>query len=91
MPTLEEMKRKVESHFKLVLGGAYKGLNDTGKRIAQQRSAIDKAEIDRRLKICNTNVCGEFDAVNGGTCRLCKCAAQLATAIRLKHCPKGLW
>lgn len=91
MPTVEEMRAKVVEHFNQVLGNAYKGLNSTGKRLIQRQSNVSKKNIDKRLKICRSNVCGVYDDTDGGVCKTCKCAVQLAVIVTSKHCPKGLW
>jgi hypothetical protein len=52
----------------------------------------DKDEAARRLAICESNVCGVYDATNG-RCISCTCFVKWKTSLSTEQgkCPKALW
>lgn len=68
-----------------------KNVMEAAARFARNKcKTVDQAELDRRLEICRSNICGLYEA-DGERCRSCGCFMNLKARAASEHCPVELW
>jgi len=61
------------------------------KAAAQGKAVrVSEEEQNKRLAICKTNQCGQYDSVKN-VCKICGCLLKFKTMLATEKCPKGFW
>lgn len=60
-----------------------------GKFVKKQPTLVAIAVRDKRLAICRSNECGQFD--NGIRCKNCGCVMKVKSFLTTMDCPLDKW